>query len=254
MQKKKAVKNRSSKVLSLAVLAVLIALVVVLTGRMNELEAVNVVRVGASGSEKYLSDEDIIRASGLKLGASVNAVDDMTELVERNINELGFVSFVSVERESKNAVRLTVQVRMPVLAVSVGENCAVIDRDGYVVKLMPSIEGLNVLKVDGMALNFPEVGKPASTTPASQLREILDIAYVVVDNGYADIISNLSIYDGTYRFITQAGLLARFYPGDDMDETLRIVKGFVAKGFKTGEVIISGGQASYLPREQKDGE
>ena len=250
MQRKKAVKNRSSKVLSIAVLVVLIALVVVLTGRMNELEAVNVVRVGESGSEQYLSDEDIIRASGLKMGASVSAVDDMTELVERNINELGFVSFVSVERESKNAVRLTVQVRMPVLAVSVGENCAVIDRDGYVIKMTPSLNGLNVLKADGVSLNNPVVGQISVTTPPSQMPEILNIAYAVVDHGYAGMISNLSIYDGTYRFITQAGLLVRFYPGDDMDETLQIVKGFVSKGFKTGEVIISGGQASYLPREQ----
>lgn len=249
MQRKYGMNNRSTTVLAIAVLVVVIALVVVFTGRMNELETVNVVRVGAVGSEAYLSDEEIIRSSGLKLGASINAIEGMRDVIERNVNELGMVSFVNVERESKNAARLTVNVRMPAIAVSMGASYAVIDRDGYVMKKTPSLEGLNALRVNGLSLINPEVGKLAQTVPASELGEILDVAYAVIDNGFSDMISSLSIYDGSYRLITESGLLVRFYLGDDMTETLQIVKGFLNEGITTGEVIISGGEASYLPRE-----
>ena len=254
MQRANAKRNYSTTVLMIAVLVVLIALAVVFLGRMNELETVNVVRVGNPGSEAYLSDEAIIRASGLKLGASINAIDEMKEIVERNINEMGLISFVSVERESKNAARLTVNVRTPVIAASVGSSFAVIDRDGFVMQMTSSLNGMNVLRVDGMSLNNPEVGRNAATQPQSQLDEILKIACIVVDSGYSNMISNLSIYNGMYRMITESGLMVRFYLGDNIEETLRITNAFVNQGYKDGEVIISNGQVSYNPRKTDDAE
>ena len=72
-------------------------LLLVLTGRQNVLKEVRVVREGAGGVT-YISDEEIIRASGLKMGASIGSVGEMRETVARGGHDVGCGCVVSLER------------------------------------------------------------------------------------------------------------------------------------------------------------
>ena len=68
------------------------------------------------------------------------------------------------------------------------------------------------------------------------------------DHGFLDMISNVNVYNGEWKIVTEAGLLAKFYMDDDLVEMLEIVSGFLNQGVTSGEVIISGGEPAYLPR------
>lgn len=106
-------------------------LLLVLTGRQNVLKEVRVVREGAGGVT-YISDEEIIRASGLKMGASIGSVDEMSETVARGVNDVGYVSFVSLERSGTTSVTLTVKNRVPCAVISSAGMYTLIDTEGYV--------------------------------------------------------------------------------------------------------------------------
>lgn len=225
-----------------------VVLLLVFSGRQNTLKEVRVVREGAGGVA-YISDEEIIRASGLKMGASIGAVDEMSEDVERGVNEVGYVSFVSLERSGNTSVTLTVQNRMPCAVISSAGMYTLIDTEGYVMARLSDLPTYEVLSVKGAELTETLPGRMVATKRPSQLRDILKITRAINSCDAMSLISDLVIDNSEYRLITRPGLLVKFYIDDDLVEMIEIVRAFLNEGKTTGEVIISAGEAAYLPRE-----
>lgn len=223
-------------------------LLLVLTGRQNVLKEVRVVREGAGGVA-YISDEEIIRASGLKMGASIGAVSEMSETVERGVNDVGYVSFVSLERSGTTSVTLTVKNRVPCAVISSAGMYTLIDTEGYVMARLSELPTYEVLNVKGAELTEMLPGRLVATKRPSQFRDILKITRAINSCDAMSLISDLVIDNNEYRLITRPGLLVKFYIDDDLIEMIDIIRAFLNEGKTTGEVIISAGQAAYLPRE-----
>ena len=223
-------------------------LLLVLTGRQNVLKEVRVVREGAGGVT-YISDEEIIRASGLKMGASIGSVDEMSETVARGVNDVGYVSFVSLECSGTTSVTLTVKNRVPCAVISSAGMYTLIDTEGYVMARLSELPTYEVLNVKGAELTEMLPGRLAATKRPSQFRDILKITRAINSCDAMSLISDLVIDNNEYRLITRPGLLVKFYIDDDLIEMIDIIRAFLNEGKTTGEVIISAGQAAYLPRE-----
>lgn len=243
---RKTSRNSRPRVWFLLILS--LVLLFVLTGRQNVLKEVRVVREG-EGGVAYISDEEIIRASGLKMGASIDAVDEMLETVERGVNDVGYVSFVSLEHSGPKSVTLTVKNRVPCAVISSAGMYTLIDTEGYVMARLSELPTYEVLNVKGAELTEMLLGRQAATRRPSQFRDILKITRAINSCDAMSLISDLVIDNNEYRLITRPGLLVKFYIDDDLVEMIGIVRAFLNEGMTSGEVIISAGQAAYLPRE-----
>lgn len=245
-QKKKARNQRI--VVLVGCIVVLVVLIVLLAGSRNKLKNVEIVREGDGSTQAVLSDQDIIRAAGIKMNSSINAVEDKEETIRAGIDELGLVTLTGVERANKDSIVIRVKERTPCLALVSGSGYLVTDREGYVIGRFDDVENMKVLKVNGITVNNPMNGSLAETAPASLIRNALEVGCAVIDNDFCPLVSSLSYYSDTYRLIMDTGLIVRFYIGDDLNELFGIIKGFFDEGVTTGEVIISGGQAALNPR------
>lgn len=245
-ERRRSTRNRMPTWFFLLIVGVI--LLVVFTGRRNVLEEVCVIREGTA-SAAYISDEEIIRASGLKMGASISAIDEMLETVERGVNDVGYVSFVNLERTGAKSVTLTVKNRVPCAVISSGGMYVLIDTDGYVMARLDELPTYDVLNVKGVELTEMLAGRLAATKRSSQLDDVLKISRAISSCDAASLISDLVINNNEYRLITRPGLLVKFYIDDDLVEMIDIVRGFLNEGMTSGEVIISAGEAAYSPRE-----
>ena len=239
-------RNQTPMIVVFVILGVVLLLL--LTGRQNVLKEVRVEREGASGVT-YVSDEEIIRASGLKMGASITMASEMLETVERGVNDVGYVSFVSLERSGPTSVTLTVKNRVPCAVISSAGMYTLIDTEGYVMARLNELPTYEVLNVKGVELTEMLPGRLATTKRPYQFQNILKITRAINSCDAMSLISDLVIDNNEYRLITRPGLLVRFYIDDDLYEVIEIVRAFLNEGKTTGEVIISAGQAAYLPRE-----
>ena len=121
-----------------------------------------------------------------------------------------------------------------------------IDTEGYVMARLSELPTYEVLNVKGAEM-LP--GRLAATKRPSQFRDILKITRAINSCDAMSLISDLVIDNNEYRLITRPGLLVKFYIDDDLIEMIDIIRAFLNEGKTTGEVIISAGQAAYLPRE-----
>ena len=248
-QKRGKMNNRNTVGMIAVALVALVALVILLTGGRNTISDVKVLRSGNATLKQYVTDEDIIRATGIKMGASMSSIDNLNETAKHAIDELGYVSLIGIRQLNKNTVEIAVENRVPCAAISVGANYAVLDSEGYVMGLTDDVSHRDAVIVNGVTVTQSLVGRKATVSTPSQLDEVLLLGRTAREYGFLDMISNVNVYNGEWKIVTAPGLLARFYMDDDLLEVLEIVNGFLNQGVTSGEVILSDGEAAYMPRD-----
>ena len=212
------------------------------------------VQVVGSGS---LSAEDVLRVSGIRLGARLNAVDE--EHVRECVESDGRLAFVSLERRLPNRLILTVRQRSRDAVVLQGGKVLVVDSDGYVVEVTDRLPESGIPYVTGLKPSSYQLGRQLDTADGrvACLKAILEAAKA---RGASAYIAEIDVTrTNNLRVITRTGLTVILGDSGNMENKMTWMAGAVAdleaRGETTGRLdVASGNKADYLPPEQKEPE
>ncbi len=247
--KKKAVMKRNARITGILIVVICCVLILLLTGKQNTIKNVKVQWENRTGQFVTYTDEDIIRASRIMMGAQMNALYEMQDEAKAGIDALGYVKFEGVERVNRDTIRICVSEREPIALLDASGNLVLIDEDGYVLSHLSSIPTYNVVYVTGAELMSHRDGEKLVTRRSEQLDDILAITNAIRKLGYEKTYSELNVKDSNgFYLITNTNLIVQFYETKDIEKTLMLANGMIVdKGYTTGKVIISGNYASYQP-------
>lgn len=143
------------RVLALIIIFAIIAITLILCATVFLLRNVEV-GYSAVGEDAVVSKEEIIAASGLKPNKNVLFINEK-QIVSNVQQKYPQVKVINVERVFPNKVIIYVTVRVPVLAVSVGDEFALIDREMFVTDIVSSdelIQKQNAYGYEFIRVNF----------------------------------------------------------------------------------------------------
>ncbi|MGN0795567.1 MAG: FtsQ-type POTRA domain-containing protein [Christensenellales bacterium] len=126
------------RVLALIIIFAIIALTLILCATVFLLRDIEV-GYAVKGEEAIVSSEEIISASGLKLNKNVLFISEK-QIVSNIQTKYPQVKVINVERVFPNKVIIYVTVRVPVVAVSVGDSFALLDREMFVTDILSQQE------------------------------------------------------------------------------------------------------------------
>lgn len=236
------------RIIAVGVLIAACILVIFLTGGKNRLEEVRINRLPGAYTE--ISDAEIIRASGLKMGAQIASIPELTEGVQKGVNGLGCVKFEMIERVSAKCLEITVSAREPIAVIDSAGTYVLIDRDGVVVDIVKSLPTDNILYITGCEILTQEKGREFSVRKKSQLEDIVRIALAVKNGGYTDTYSELNVKNQKdMLLIANTSLIVEIYDGSDIERKLMMADEIIKSGNTTGRIAISGDYAGYAPSE-----
>lgn len=143
------------RVLALIIIFAIIAITLILCATVFLLRNVEV-GYSAVGEDAVVSKEEIIAASGLKPNKNVLFINEK-QIVSNVQQKYPQVKVINVERVFPNKVIIYVTVRVPILAVSVGDEFALIDREMFVTDIVSSdelIQKQNAYGYEFIRVNF----------------------------------------------------------------------------------------------------
>lgn len=239
--------NSGRYVVLLVILLVVFAVaVILLVGGQNTIKKVVVARSGAVG-DTYMSDDEIIRASGLKLGDKINELDEIIDVTAQSVNALGYFTFNSLTRTGKHEVTLSVTVRDARAVVNAGGNLVLIDDKGYAMAHLKELPTGNIIYVDGVECSEAKEGRRIVTKRVKQIEDIISIVNAINDMGYRDVFTQLNVQEEHMMYLfTRGNLIVNFYTTQDIERTLELAKAIIDRGYTHGKIIISGNRASYI--------
>ncbi|MBQ3080627.1 MAG: hypothetical protein IJC48_11635 [Clostridia bacterium] len=246
--KKSAYSIKDARVIGVLMLIAVFVLVILLTGKQNTIQQVVVVKEDWSGKYADITDEQIIRASAIKMGAQMDSIYEIQEEAERGINSLGYTDFQSMERLGRNKVEIRVKERKPVAVLDASGNLVLIDKEGCVLSHLDSLPTYDVVYVTGCELILHEEGSLVVTRRDEQLENVLTITSAIRKGGYTDVYSELNVKnENSFYLVTNTSLIVQFYDAETVEKTLTFAKEIMAQGITSGKVIISGNYADYQP-------
>lgn len=231
----------------LLALVLICALMLLLSG--GKLDNVVIVRQNAENSIADISDERIIRESGLVMGEKIPDIDEIAKSVEYGVNSIGYIKFVSMKRTSRNVIEITVDYRKPFALIDTVGKYVLIDREGYVITHLDSIPAYDVLYVTGVDLIDHTEGRIITTRKVKQFDVMRTITEAIADAGYQRLFTEINVSDEhDLRLITNTDMLVSFYTTDNIMKTLEMAKSVIDQGRIGGRLIISGNYADYKPQ------
>lgn len=244
-ENRKKVDVKLQRMIAIGILCAACVLLVFLLGGRNRLEQVTVERL--DGNYTSITDEEIIRASSLKMGSQIPAIHEIEDSVEKGVNSLGSVRFEDVERIGEKSIRITVSAREPIAVIDSAGTYVLIDKDGVVTDIVKTLPTENLLYVTGCEILTQEKGRRFSVRKQSQLEDIIRITLAIRDGGYSQTYSELNVKDERdIRLITNTSLIVEIYDGTDMENKLMMVDEIIRSGKTTGTIKVSGDYAGYL--------
>ena len=245
MRRKKRRRAIGPWVASVLLLTAAVALLLV-----NVVFVVRDVQVSGSGS---IAADDVLRASGIRLGARLGAVDEahVRECVEND----GSLAFVSLQRRLPNHLILTVRQRTRDALLLQGGKVLVLDSDAYVIEITDRLPDGNLPYVTGMKASGYQQGRQLDTTDGrvACLKAVVEAARSQSATAY---IAEINLSDtNDLRVITRTGLTVMLGDSGNMDNKMIWMAGAVAdleaRGETTGRLdVASGSKADYLPPEK----
>ena len=247
-RKKKTADVKGQRVLAIAILLIACVMIVVLTGSKNRLNEVVINRI--PGNYVSVSDEEIIRTSGLKMGAQISSIAEMSKKVESGINSGGKVKFEQMTRVSGRCIEITVSAREPIAVINSAGSYVLIDKDGCVMDILMTLPTDNIVYVTGAEILTQEKGRTFATRKEAQLKAIIDIALAIRNGGYQSTYSELNVKDvKDILLITNTSQIIEIFDGSDIEKKLKIADEIIREGNTKGKISISGNYAGYLPPE-----
>ena len=249
MRKRKGRRPLSPWVASILLLAAALALLLV-----KVVFVVRDVQVVGNGS---LSAEDVLRASGIRMGSRLGAVDE--DHVRECVEEDGRMAFVSLERRLPNRLILTVRQRSRDALILQGGKVLVVDSDGYVIEVADRLPEGNIPYVTGMRPATYQQGSQLDATDGrlACMKAVVEAARARGATPYIAEIDVSSVKN--LRVITRTGLTVVLGDSGNMENKMIWMVGAVAdleaRGETTGRLdVASGSKADYLPPEKVETE
>ncbi len=173
--------------------------------------------ITVSGCETKTPDE-VISLSGLKKGVSIFSVD-----TRKALESLGgdpYIKPVSVTIIYPDRINITIEERKEAAYIKEGDDILVIDKEGWLLKILMSTDTAPYTQVLGLNMNEFTVGKPLGAADTFQLSVLSKVMTEAATSGLDIISIDVSIAaDVTLEM--KDGFTAEL--GDDMDLTEKFV-------------------------------
>ncbi len=197
---KKGLKKRQKRQLALLTLVVLIASVAAI---MLLTPFFNITQIEVRGN-MHVSDEDIIRFSGIRTNVNTFSVD--LDKAEKNILETeSRIESAKIERSLPNKVIITVVEEVGVAYLTADEGYVVITADGRCIEVtdgaMSSEQGMSIIapppyaKIVGMSNVKYKVGSTITSENEKQLEELLKCLHEFTRQGYVSDMVEIDVTD-----------------------------------------------------------
>ena len=219
---------------------------------VNVVFVVRQVQVVGGGS---IAAEDVLRVSGIRMGARLSAVDG--EYVRACVEDDGRLAFVSLERRLPDRLILTVRPRTRDALILQGGKVLVLDSDGYVVQITDRLPEESIPYVTGLKPSGYQLGRRLDATDGR-----VDCMKAVVEaaraRGATAYISEINLSDtNDLRLITRTGMTVLLGDSRNMENKMIWMAGALAdleaRGETTGRLdVASGSKADYLPPEKAE--
>ncbi len=249
MRRKKRRRILGPWVAAVLLLAAAVALLLV-----NTVFVVRNVQVVGSGS---LAAEDVLRVSGIRMGARLGSVDE--EYVRECVEDDGRMAFVGLERRLPSRLILTVRQRTKDALILQGGKVLVLDSDGYVVEITDRLPEGSIPYVTGLKPSGYQQGRQLDTADGrvACMKAVIESAKA---HGAMPYIAEINLSDtNDLRVITRTGMAVMLGDAQNMDNKIIWMAGAVAdleaRGETTGRLdVTSGSKADYLPPEKVEEE
>lgn len=197
-----------------------------------------------------ISQEEIIRASEVELGAHITGVD--AETLKVNLESGGLYALDGVRVKYPNTVILSVRRRTRDAVVVNGGQYLVLDSDGYVIEVNASMPEDSGAYVYGLNSTAYRIGSRI-TAPEERLLAMKAVLDAVRAQGAQQYVSDLTVSDAEHLVITtRTGIRVNLGDCENMDNKIlwmcSAVSDLEGRGNTRGTLDVSSGtKADYTP-------
>lgn len=139
-----------------------------------------------------VSDQEVIRASGISVGMSIFAIDSSS--VRDSINDNRYLNFISLWRDFPSRVILRVTEHSPHATFQWMGMLYMLDQDGSVLEQTALFDiPLPVPLITGMQVEAARVGSPVVTSVAGQAQTIATVLSALSRYGLTETTSELNV-------------------------------------------------------------
>jgi cell division protein FtsQ len=199
-------------------------------------------------SDQTVDAQDVIRVSGVEMGARMRALDP--DKIARGIESTGAYAFVSAEKKYPSSVRLTVRKRVPAAMAEVGGLAVLMDADGYVISASPEAPDVDAVYVTGFDIGAYEVGKVVEADK-DRIAAVHEVITALGNGAAAAYVSELNVGDVNELYIySRTGIYVALGNDGEMDAKIVLMKYVLqdleSRGETSGRLDVSSGdKADY---------
>lgn len=226
-----------------AVLAMLAALLVL----ANTLLVVRQVSVEGANA---ISAEEIVRGSGIRMGARMSAVRQAA--VREAVESDGRLCFVGLKKRFPSTIVLTVRERSRDALALQGGKVLILDAEGYVVEVAGRLPDEDIPYVTGLKLSGYAEGDRVDDTDG-RISCMGAVVEALKANGALGYVSELNLADvNRIQVITRTGMTVQLGDCENMGNKIIWMTGTLADLERRGETlgtldVSSGTKADYRP-------
>ena len=205
--------------------------------------------VKVSGAQS-LSEPDVVRLSGVRLGAPMNAVN--LEVVKSGVESSGTLAFVGVEKRYPSTLVINVRERSHDAVILQAGKILVLDSDGCVVSAGESMPAESVPYVTGLKPTTYRIGSRLGANDAAldAMKVVLEAMKAQGATGYASELSVEDVKD--IRILTRKGTTVLLGDSDNMPAKIawmaRALQDLESRGENLGRLDVSSGKrGDFLP-------
>ncbi|MBR3272436.1 MAG: cell division protein FtsQ/DivIB [Clostridia bacterium] len=193
---------------------------------------------------------DVMRLSGIRLGAPMRRVDP--EQVRLDVESDGRMAFVDLEKRYPNQILLSVRPRSHDAVVQQGGNTLILDAQGYVVEVVDRLPEAQMPYVSGLRASYYRLGRQLDTADGrvAAMAAVLEALKARGAMPYASEVNVEDIED--LRIITRTGVTVLLGNAGNMPDKIAWMAGALAdleaRGERGGRLdVVSGTKADYIP-------
>ncbi|MEG1256306.1 FtsQ-type POTRA domain-containing protein [Clostridium sp.] len=164
-RKKKIIRVKKTILLLIVLISILITLGFTLPNfNLSEILVSGVVN---------LSEESVIASTNIEKG--INIFKIKTNKIERGLSENPYILSSKVSRKYPNKIAIKVEERKLAYYTEMSGGYYIIDDRGVVLEKKDNIDGLNLLRLDGLNEDLLKIGEPIKDIEAEKLTALCDI-------------------------------------------------------------------------------
>jgi len=173
----------------------------------------NIKTINVSGNNR-VSQQEIIRLSGLSYQQNIFRINTKTTM--RNIFQSPYTEKIKIRRALPNIVNIDIIEREPMVLVPYVGSYLYVDRNGIVVEINSSIEGMELPIVNGLKFNTFKLGEEIKVEDKLQLTSVVNLINAMKQSDLNKDIKEINAEDIlNLVIVSKSGI--KFRLGDDSD-------------------------------------